>query len=439
MNKVHFIGIGGIGVSALARFYLAKGWEVSGSDLSESEITKRLLYDVRHPIKLNINIGHDAENVPDDVDKVIYSAAVRAGNPEMVRARDIGVPMLSYAETLGELTKEYFTIAVSGSHGKSTTTALLSLMLIKADLDPTIIVGTRLKEFGGNNFRLGQSKFLVIEADEWNNSFHYYHPNIIVLTNVDKEHLDTHKNLEGVIKNFATYIDNIDKKGSVIVNAQDKNSLQAIKNCQANIIKYNPRPLSSRASRASRGISWLLQIPGEFNQLNCEAAWQAAKLLGVKKKIAQQAVKKYAGSWRRMEYMTPIDTLCGRSTYINDYAHHPNEIKAVGKALREKYGDKKIIAIFQPHQIERLTNLFDDFTKAFGDFDIVGILPTYEVAGRELQGGKTSADLAKKIKAKYLQNFSEALKLIERDSVVVFMGAGDIDKEIRKYFKSKLF
>ena len=437
MNKIYFIGIGGIGVSSLARYYLSQGYKVSGSDLVSSEITDSLEKE-----GIDIFIGQKSKNIRNDLDRVIYSAAVKKDNPELKEARKLKIPSATYAEALGELTKQYITLAISGSHGKSTTTALLSLMMIEAGLDPIVIIGTRLKEFGDSNFRLGKSRYLIIEADEWNNSFHQYKPTIAVITNVDKEHLDTFKNLQGVIKSFNKYLGNIAPQGKVFINAKDKNSLQAIKGISAETFFYNKKSFSK----------WPLQVPGEFNQLNAEAAWQIAESLGVSKKEARTAVKKFNGSWRRMELLLPkpATKLCRRCIYINDYAHHPNEIKAVGKGIKQAYPKKKSVVIFQPHQIERLTNLYSDFKKSFSDFDVVGILPTYEVAGRELKGGKTAKDLfndlKKKNRAYYLQNFEDVLSLIkelrqefkQEKLVVIFMGAGDIDQEVRKHFNSKL-
>lgn len=451
-NLVHFIGIGGIGVSALARFYLAKKWQVSGSDIASSEITEALQSE-----GVKIFIGQRSSNINHGLDLVIYSAAVKENNPELLEARQFNISALSYAEALGQLTKQYITIAVSGSHGKSTTTSLLSLMLIKAGLDPTVIVGTRLKEFKGSNFRLGKSRYLIIEADEWNRSFWHYHPAIAVITNVDKEHLDTYKNLSGVISGFNHYLKNIPKGATAIVNYQDKNSVEAVKGCKCKIVFYNANKKYLHLEAPPSGAKWWpLKIPGNFNQLNTEAAWQVAKLLGVKKKEAMEAVSKYLGSWRRMEPLsTPSLITEGekiKGTFYSDYAHHPSEIRATISATKEKHAEKKLLVIFQAHQIERLNNLFDDFVSCFEGVDELGILPVYEVAGREMDGNKKTAkdlymDLQKRFEDKkamptgrqvfYLKDFSEVFKLIH-GQVVVFMGAGDIDKEVRKYFTSKL-
>lgn len=438
-QSIHFIGIGGIGISALARYFLAKKWQVSGSDLTPSEITDELQTE-----GARIFIGHSAAHISPDAQVVVYSAAIRPDNSEYKEAKSLNVPLMSYAEALGDLTKQFITIAVSGAHGKSTTTALLSLMLIKAGLDPTVIVGTRLKEFKGKNFRLGKSRYLIIEADEWNRSFWHYHPAIAVITNVDKEHLDTYQSLRGVVSAFNHYLKNLSAGATAIVNTGDKNSVLASRGCRCKLVAYN------KEGRLPE--SWPLKIPGHFNQLNAEAAWQAAKILGVKKSVAQKAVAKYTGSWRRMEKLG-LPTLLSkgenlRGIFYSDYAHHPSEIRATIKALKEKHPNKKLLVVFQPHQAERLTNLFDDFVNCFDGADELVLFPTYEVAGRELNHQiKTAHDLYQKIRSSqdlnvekvvYLPKFDEVFKLIQ-GQVVVFMGAGNIDKEARKHFVSKLF
>lgn len=431
---IHCIGIGGIGISALARYYAAKGARVSGSDRADSDLLNELRSE-----GIIVDIGHAATHVPRGVDRVVYSAAVHEDNPEMQEARARGIAVMSYPEALGELTKQYITLAVSGAHGKSTTTALLALMLIKAGLDPTVIIGTRLAEFGGKNMRKGKSRYLVIEADEWNRSFFHYAPSLAIITNVNKEHLDTYGTLQGVVSAFRQYVGHLPSVATVIVNAQDKNSIRAARGASCRTVFFN--------ETGKRFTQWPLQIPGFFNQLNAEAAWRAARILGVKRGMAVSAVRDYQGSWRRMEPLTPHRFTEGealRGTFFSDYAHHPNEIRATIGALREKYPRRKLLIIFEPHQRERLTHLFNDFVTAFDTASQVGILPVYQVAGRESDTGKTSEDLVYAIKknktappVSYLKNFAQALTLI-KGQVVIFMGAGALDTEVRKYFTSKL-
>ncbi|MDO8582601.1 MAG: Mur ligase domain-containing protein [bacterium] len=433
-EKIHFVGIGGIGVSSLARYYLAKGARLSGSDLTESDLVRELIAE-----GVIMRIGHHSDNLLRDVSRVVYSAAAKEDNPELKEARRRGLPCMTYAEALGELTKQYITIGVSGAHGKSTTTALLSLMLVHAGLDPTVIIGTRLAEFGGKNVRIGKSRYLVIEADEWNKSFFHYAPQVAIITNVDAEHLDTYKNLAGVIKAFNKYVTGLPKEATVVVNAQDKNTITAIKGCKRTVVKFN--------EKGKRMPKWPLEVAGQFNQLNAEAAYRAAAVLGVTRKDAAVAVGKFKGSWRRMEPLTPRENNKIFGTFFADYAHHPTEIAATIGAFKTKFRGRKLFVIFQPHQVARLTALFPAFVKAFEGTDQVAILPAYQVAGREVTGGKTSEDLYKgivKLRGKsaegtvfYLKNIAESLNLIDKQ-VVVFMGAGTIDAETRHYFVSQL-
>jgi len=217
--RIHFIGVGGIGTSALAQYYVKKGNQVSGSDLMSSETS-----DILEKLGATVMLGtHQPSNVPEDVERVIYSPAVQSDNPEMEKAKQLGVKVQSYPEALGELTKQYYTVAVSGTHGKSTTTALIALILIKAGLDPTVIVGTTLKEFGDTNCRVGEGTYLVIEADEWNASFLEYWPRMIVLTNIEEEHLDYYKDLDHILKTYQEYVSHLASEGTLVVNGDDIN------------------------------------------------------------------------------------------------------------------------------------------------------------------------------------------------------------------------
>ncbi|MBI4120324.1 MAG: UDP-N-acetylmuramate--L-alanine ligase [Parcubacteria group bacterium] len=428
-RKVHFIGIGGIGLSSLAQYYLAQGWRVSGSDAARSEITDDLK---RRGVR--IFIGQRASNLK-NVNLVIYSAAIRPDDPELSAALKSAISTQSYAQAVGELTKKYFTVAIAGSHGKSTTTALIGLIMIKAGLDPTIIIGTKLRELGGSNFRLGKNKYLVLEADEYARSFHNYFPRIAVVTNIDKEHLDTYKNLAGVLAGFKKFFGNISVDGYLVANAQDINIKKIL----------NPKPytLYPKIVWYGRGRHDLV-IPGIHNQFNAEAAWQAVKLLGVKKSIADKVFKSYQGAWRRLELLSPSSKFQAPSSKIySDYAHHPTEIRATLQALREKYPNKKIICIFQPHQQDRLTRLFKEFTQAFKQADKIVLYPLYKVKGRD-SGGKTSEDLSRAIKQPnvfYAASFGGVVKLLEVDlkskAVIVFMSAGDLDGKVRRYFGAR--
>ena len=233
--KIHFIGIGGIGVSALAGYYLSRGHKVSGSDLSASPTTEALKKQ-----GAAIFIGpHKAKNVKKGADLIVHTAAATKDNPELKQAKKLKIKTQLYAEALGDLTKKMFTIAVSGMHGKSTTTAMLALVLEKAGLDPTVIVGTKLREWGNMNYRVGRSKYLVIEADEYNASFLNYWPKIIVLTNIEEEHLDFYKGgLKQIMETFKKYVNHLGEDGVLVANSQDKNVMKIAKNAKCKAVYY---------------------------------------------------------------------------------------------------------------------------------------------------------------------------------------------------------
>ena len=427
---IHFIGIGGIGVSALAKYYLEKGHKVSGSDLVSSEITEAL-----EKKGAKIFIGkHKSKNLLKNVDLVVYSPAVQKSNPEFKKARSLKIKTQSYPQALGKLTKEYFTIAVSGTHGKSTTTSMIGILLAKAGLDPTVIVGTKVKEFQDSNCRVGKSKYLVIEACEHEESFLNYWPQIAVITNIEKEHLDYYKNLNNILKAFNKFVSNLSKKGILVINDDDKNTKKILSKSQ--VQKY------SLKQKEAKELKKILKVPGEYNIYNALAALAVARILGISNKIAFQALAGYQGAWRRFEIKkcrAPDSKI--KILVISDYAHHPTEIKAVLKATREKFPKKKIWAVFQPHQYQRTFYLFESFIKVLSAAPVDRLIITdiYDVAGREQRTIKkniSSQKLAERIRAKnkvvYIPNIGKTAHYLKDNlkggEVVIIMGAGDIYK-----------
>ena len=474
--KIHFIGIGGIGVSALAKYFLNQGAKVSGSDLVESEIVDDLrklgAKNPPHPpLKRGVASGHHKENLPPDTGLVIYSAAIEKNNPELKEARKRGIKCQTYAQALGELTKKYFTIAVSGTHGKSTTTAMVALILVKAGLDPTVIVGTKVKwnnesgimNYGdsGSNFRLGHSRYLVIEADEYDASFLNYWPKIIVLTNIEEDHLDFYRDITHIRKTFKEYLDNLGRRGILVANKDDKNVQKIIKGLKCEVKSYSAKLEVDDLN---------LKIPGRHNLMNVYAAITVARALGIRDKIAVRALNKFRGTWRRFEYKGEVNG----AKIFDDYGHHPTEIKATLQAAREylendkrlarlagasakrAIGHRRLWCIFQPHQYQRTYQLFDDFAKAFGEADRVVLLPIYSVAGREKQSIKkkvSSKKLALRLMAQgkpfsvvqdrpfnsvqgkqvaYLDSFKKTERYLRKNlksgDIAIIMGAGDIYK-----------
>jgi len=425
--KIHFVGIGGIGVSALARYYLEKGHEISGSDLVSSEITACLK---EKGVKLFIG-KHKIENLAKDTDLLIYSPAVPENNPEIKKAKKLGIKCQTYPQALGELTKQHFTIAVSGTHGKSTTTSMIGLLLVKAGLDPTVIVGTKLKEFGNSNCRVGKSKYLVIEADEWQASFLNYWPKIIVLTNIEKEHMDFFKDMDHVFEVYTKYLNNLPKDGILVANKDNQNVRKIAEKIPGS--KYY-----SIEQKESEKLRSILQIPGEHNVSNALAALLVAQILEIPDQVSFESLGEYKGSWRRFEIKQLIINK-KQITIISDYAHHPTEIKVTLKAAREKYPDKKIWCVFQPHQYQRTYYLWDDFVKTFRQAPVDKLIITdiYDVAGREDKEIKSKTSSEKLIKqidqswAVYLpknQIMSYLEQNLEPGNILMIMGAGDIYK-----------
>lgn len=374
--KIHFVGIGGIGVSALAQYYLLNGHSVSGEDVvSKGEIIEKLK-------EMGVNISK-----VDSCDLVIYSPAVNR-NQIKIKAPKI----MSYPEALGEISKEYFTIAISGTHGKSTTTAMLSLILIEAGLDPTVIVGTKLKEFNGSNFRMGHSQYLIIEACEHEASFLNYHPDIGVVLNIEADHLDYYQNIEKIREAFAKF---------------ESQSKKVIKNVPIiDDLKMN--------------------VPGNHNKLNASFAIAVAREIGISDEVSFRAISKFSGTWRRFD-----EHIYNNLIVIDDYAHHPTEILATIKSIREKYPQKKIYCFFQPHQHQRTFLLLNDFIDAFNQslkiVDKLFLIDIYDVCGRESKDIKiNSQEIAKMVEGlEYIKKEDVSKKINEAD-VVIFMGAGDI-------------
>lgn len=407
--RIHFIGIGGIGTSALAQYYLSKGHEVSGSDLTASEITE-----MAEKKGIKIFLQNSPKNISKGIDLAVYSPAVKPDNPEYEACKNLGIKTISYPEALGELTKEYYTIAIAGVHGKSTTTAMIGLMMEKAGLDPTVIVGTKVAEWQNSNFRPGSGKFLVIEACEYDSSFLHYWPKIIVITNVDKEHLDYFGTFANVKKAFKEFAKKLPKGGYLVENTKENKKIKNI-----------------------------LKVPGRHNVLNASMAFKVGKILGIPEKIILKSLAEFRGTWRRFQIK---QGMAGgkKITIISDYGHHPNEIKATLQAAKEKYPNKKIWCVFQPHQHQRTYYLFDDFVKVFrqAKADNIIITDIYDVAGREVKiinREVSSEKLAKKINKKniiYLP-VDEAERFVKENikpgGVLIIMGAGDIYDLVEKF------
>ncbi len=448
LRKVYIVGIGGIGVSAIGRWLNKLGVEVSGSDLTNSIITQEL-----ENLGIKIFFGHKKENISDDLDLVIYSSAVPFDNPERIASRALGIKELSYNEFLGEISKDYFTIAISGTNGKSTTTALAGLIFEAANLDPTVIVGSRVKEWQGN-FRLSDSNIkrlntpLIVEACEWRAHMLDLFPKVIVLTNIEEDHLDYYHDLNHIINTFQEYVDKLSPDDFLILNADDSNIAKLKPKCR--VITYG---IKNRADAMAQNIEFLtgltrfdlffknenlgkveLAVPGEFNVYNTLAAVALSLKFDINFKVIQKTLKSFEGIWRRFEIIKNDHAL----TVVSDYAHHPTAIRETIKAAKGFFPNRRLVVIFQPHQHNRTKSLFKDFVRSFTLADLIILAEIYDVAGRESLEDQdiSSRDLLEAVKENkqnqvfYAVSPRETVDLYKNNQqardVVIIMGAGDI-------------
>lgn len=420
IKKVHFVGIGGIGVSAIARMMLAEKNSptggISGSDSTESLITKEL-----EKLGAKIYVGHNADNVANDIDLLVYTPAVTEENPELKKAKKLNIPVFSYPEILGLISKDKFTIAVSGAHGKTTTTAMIGKILIDAKLDPTVIVGGLFKD-GGSNFVAGKSKYFVVEACEYKKSFLNISSKIIVITNIDNDHMDYYGNLGNIKKAFGEFISKLSEKDYLVCDPNGNNLKDVIKNTKAHIADYEK--IKSHFN---------LKSFGEHNIKNAKTAMAVAEILNIGEKESLKSLNDFSGTWRRFEYKGKTKN---NALVYDDYGHHPTEIKAALKGAREFFGNRKIWCVFQPHLYSRTKLLLDDFGRSFGDADEIVLTDIY--AAREKKDESISSKiLAGKItkngsKTTYLESFDEIIGFlnenIKNGDIIITMGAGDVYK-----------
>jgi UDP-N-acetylmuramate--alanine ligase len=364
---------------------------------------------------------------------VVYSPAVKQGDPELEEARRLDIRVASYPQALGELTKKCKTIAVSGAHGKSTTTTMIALMMVDAKLDPTVIVGTKVREFGDSNFRLGKSENLVIEACEYDRSFLNYWPQVAVVTNIEMDHMECYRGEARLLAAFKEFVSHVPVMGTLVAYAGDKNSARIakeIKKTGVNVCEY------SLASPDAKKVRGLMKIPGEHNVANALAALAVGRLFKIPDSKIFASLAKYKGSWRRFDEST--GTVNGKKvTLVSDYGHHPTQIKLTMEAARAKWPKKKFICVFQPHQAYRTYLLFDEFVKALKNSpaDLVILADIYQVASRErpsITKRVSSKKLAKAVGKKNVEyvatgQIMERLdKEVSGGEVVLVMGAGNI-------------
>lgn len=444
-RHIFCIGIGGIGLSAIAEILLSRGYRVSGTDMKASDLTRRLADN-----GATIYEEHKAENIA-DCDLVVYSAAVSQDNPELAAAREAGIPTASRAEVLGWLMSEYQnSIAISGTHGKTTTTSMISLILEEGKLDPTILVGGNLSEINGN-VKVGHSPYFVTEACEYMDSFLSLAPRIEIILNIDSDHLDYFKDIDHIVSSFARFAGLVPKDGCVIAYDANPfvNSLLSDLDCRvvtfgfhercdycATDIKFNSLGMPSfDVIHDQQNLCTIqLSVPGEHNIANALAALACCSVLSVPIPQIVHTLERYTGTQRRFDV---IGITKNNIKVVDDYAHHPTEIKATLKAA-QNVPHHDIWCLFQPHTYTRTLALFDEFAEAFDEADKIIIAEIY--AAREKNIYKISSkELVAEIKRTqpgkevyYIGSFEEMANFIlgnaEPDDLVITMGAGDIYK-----------
>ncbi len=440
---IHFIGIGGISMSGLAEILLKEGFTVSGSDAKESPLTRKLESE-----GARIAYGQKAENITPGIGCVVYTAAINKANPELMEAVARKIPMLTRAELLGQLMKNYDTpIAVSGTHGKTTTTSMISHILLEGDMDPTISVGGILKAIGGN-IRVGNSETFITEACEYTNSFLHFFPKISVILNIEEDHLDFFKDLEDIRHSFRQFAGLLPEDGTLVINGDIKDYRDICRGLRCNVATYGS---SSDLDYSAGNITYdekghvsfdlirhgahtdhiSLSVTGEHNVSNALSAIAVADLLEIPMDVTKRGLLSFSGTDRRFEYKGEFNGVA----VVDDYAHHPTEITATLEAARH-YPHNKVWCVFQPHTYTRTKAFFHEFAESLARADHLVLADIY--AARETDTlGVSSADLAEEVRklgtdAHYFPGFHEIEDFLKENcragDLLITMGAGDVVK-----------
>ena len=449
---IHFVGIGGIGMSGLALIMNELGFKIQGSDITNNKNIERLKKN-----KINILIGHKKQNIKQST-IIVISSAIKKNNPELIDAKKRKIPIYKRGDMLAHVVSLMRNVVIAGSHGKTTTTALTSNIFTSAKIDPTIINGGVLNSFG-NSAKLGKSNWCILESDESDGSFLKIPPTYSIVTNIDKEHLDFHKSMDNLKKQFINFVKKTPSFGKSFICIDDKNNkeiLKKIKNVNystyginkdsnfqiLNIVQnQNYSKFDLKISIAGAKVKFLknIKVPiiGLHNIRNTTAAIAVATSIGISNNIIKKSLKKFQGVQRRFTKIFSFRDI----SFFDDYAHHPTEIKEVLNGVRQVYKDKEIVCIFQPHRISRVKNLHEEFSKSFLKADTVVLCPIYK-AGENIKLGFSYNNFAKKIiknskvKLILINNNLDLLKFTKQNiygnKIVIGMGAGSISNWIRE-------
>lgn len=416
IKYIHFIGIGGIGISAIARMMIEEGKKVSGQDTSESENVELL-----RSLGAYITICQSTEAIPLNAELIVYSRAIEVLDQEFLKQiKSLTIPSLVYPEMLGLVSKDKYTIAVSGCHGKTTTTGMVAQMMLELGADPTVVIGSFLQGTK-SNFIQGKSNYFVVEADEYYRAFLNLHPNIVVITNIDLDHVDYYKDLDDIKSAYRALVAKVPSDGYVICNPYDEIVKDVIVGAVCTI-------LDSTKNEYER----VLQVPGRHMQIDAALAYSVGEVLGFDKNKIDESLSHFTGTWKRFEYKG--ETADGAQVY-DDYAHHPTEVKASLQGFREKYGKDiyTLHVVFQPHLFSRTKALFDEFLGAFNEADEVILLPIFKA--REVDDGTVSSEILAKVLAQKHQrvqflSFIDAEEYLKNThftarDIIITMGAGE--------------
>lgn len=446
INRVHFVGIGGSGMSGIAEVMLSLGYQIQGSDLNSNTQVKRL-----EAQGAKIFIGHDQSNVA-DADAVVVSSAVDESNPEVVAARAALLPVVPRAEMLAELMRFRYSIAVAGTHGKTTTTSLVASVLAEGGLDPTYVIGGRLKS-SDSNARLGQGEYLVAEADESDASFVHLKPMLAVVTNIDADHMSTYDgDIDKLRQGFISFLHNLPFYGLAVVCADDPGiaavmgqvgrstisyGVDADADIRAQDIKFEEGLTHFEVVRAGReeSLHIKLQLPGLHNVRNALAAIAVAGELQISDQAVIDALENFAGIDRRFQINGEVNTANGKVLLVDDYGHHPTELAATLSAARAGWPERRIVLVFQPHRYSRTRDLLDDFATVLVDADVLVLLEVYP-AGEDPIAGADGRAIARAIRSRgsvepvfveTLEELPPVLRgLVHDGDLLLTMGAGDI-------------
>ncbi|MEJ5261226.1 MAG: UDP-N-acetylmuramate--L-alanine ligase [Ignavibacterium sp.] len=441
IKKVHFVGIGGIGMSGIAEILWSQGFEVSGSDKSLSEVTERL-----EKLGIKIYEGHSAENLK-DVDVLVYSSAVNTDNPEVKAAIERKIPVIKRSEMLAETMRMKYGIGIAGTHGKTTTTSMVGLTLTEGGIDPTIIVGGKLSSLGGTNARLGKGEFIVVEADEFDRSFLKLTPTIAALTTLESDHLDTYKDLDDIKSAFVEFASKVPFYGFVVLCLDEPALQDIIPQINKKIITYGTTAqadvraidISQDKFLTSYTVKYFgkelgritLKVPGEHNVKNSLVAVIIGNELGIDFSVIKKALESFTGVYRRFEVKYNKEILV-----VDDYAHHPTETSATLKAIRAGW-DRRLVAVFQPHLYSRTKDFYQEFGRSFLNSDVFICTDVYPAREEPIPGvtGELIAEATRKFGHKNVhyiadkKNVPAFLNDIKQDGdIIITMGAGDIWK-----------